>query len=161
MSIRDDTFARMVAQEEGYVRSFLRRLCGDDADDIAQEAFVTAWSRMDRLREGASFRSFICGIAYRKALSSRRARNRSDSRNFAWLGSQVQTEQPTHDERLSADAALAHLPADQRAAVLLCLAGDFTHAEAADVLGLPLGTIKTHIAKGRARLAALMGVEDA
>jgi RNA polymerase sigma factor (sigma-70 family) len=159
--MRDETFARMVAQEEGYVRAFLRRLCGDEADDIAQEAFVTAWERIDRLREGASFRSFVCGIAYRKALSSRRAHARSASRDFQWLGGRAEIEQPTHDARLSADAALSHLPPDQRAAILLCLAGDFTHAETAGILRLPLGTIKTHITKGRAKLAALMGAEDA
>ena len=54
-------------------------------------------------------------------------------------------------------AAYATLPADQRAALLLCLGLDFTQVEAAEALALPLGTVKSHIARGRGKLAAFLG----
>jgi RNA polymerase sigma-70 factor (ECF subfamily) len=54
-------------------------------------------------------------------------------------------------------AACASLPPEQRAAVLLCLGCDFTHAEAAEALVLPLGTVKSHIARGRVKLVAFLG----
>ena len=57
--------------------------------------------------------------------------------------------------------AMEALPADQRAAVALCLAADFSHAEAADVLNLPLGTIKSHVNRGRSKLLELMGGSNA
>jgi len=49
------------------------------------------------------------------------------------------------------------LPAEQRAAVALCLAADFSHSEAAEALGLPLGTIKSHVQRGRAKLLDALG----
>lgn len=53
--------------------------------------------------------------------------------------------------------ALASLPMEQRAAVVLCLSEDFSHAEAAEALNLPLGTVKSHVARGRAKLLSVLG----
>ncbi|MEI9902808.1 MAG: sigma factor-like helix-turn-helix DNA-binding protein [Asticcacaulis sp.] len=61
---------------------------------------------------------------------------------------------------MTVEAALATLPVDQRAAVSLCIAADYSHSEAAEILGLPLGTIKSHIQKGREKLNALLGVQS-
>ena len=158
----NDAFSRLVAEHQQAVRAFLRRLVAtpDDADDLAQEAFVTAWASLHKLRDGVSFRTFVCGIAYRKALNDRRRFNRSGNRETAWFGLQEQSRSSTVDAKLTVQTALANLPLDQRAAISLCVAADYSHAEAAEILGLPLGTIKSHILKGRARLNALLGVTD-
>ncbi|CAM3151893.1 RNA polymerase sigma factor [Asticcacaulis taihuensis] len=157
-----DAFSRLVADHQQAVRAFVRRLCAqpDDADDLAQEAFVTAWAILHKLRDDVSFRTFVCGIAYRKALNDRRRLNRSGARDTEWFGLQEQSRPSTIDAKLSVQAALASLPLDQRAAISLCVAADYSHAEAAEILGLPLGTIKSHILKGRAKLNALLGVPD-
>ncbi len=158
----DEAFSRLVAEHQQAVRAFLRRLCAvpDDADDLAQEAFVTAWSNMHRLRPGVNFRTFVCGIAYRKAANDRRSRARTSARDSDWHDLQAQTATSTADERMTVEAALATLPVDQRAAVSLCIAADYSHSEAAEILGLPLGTIKSHIQKGREKLNALLGVQS-
>ena len=158
----NDAFSRLVAEHQQAVRAFVRRLPAtpDDADDLAQEAFVTAWANLHKLRDGVSFRTFVCGIAYRKALNDRRRFNRSGNRETAWFGLQEQSRSSTVDAKLTVQTALANLPLDQRAAISLCVAADYSHAEAAEILGLPLGTIKSHILKGRARLNALLGVTD-
>ncbi len=61
-------FARLVADHQQAVRAFLRRLSGHygDADDLAQETFVTAWARIGSFRPGESLTAWLCGIAYRK-----------------------------------------------------------------------------------------------
>ena len=158
----DDAFSRLVAEHQQAVRAFVRRLCvlPDDADDMAQEAFVTAWASLHKLRDGVSFRTFVCGIAYRKAQNDRRRFNRAGARETEWSGLQDTSRASTVDTRLTVQAALASLPLDQRAAVSLCVAADYSHAEAAEILGLPLGTIKSHILKGRTRLNVLLGVTD-
>ncbi len=158
----DNAFSRLVVDHQQAVRAFVRRLCAvpDSADDLAQEAFVTAWANLHKLRDGVSFRTFVCGIAYRKALNDRRRFNRSGNRETQWFGLQEQLRASTVDVKLTVQAALAGLPIDQRAAVSLCVAADYSHAEAAEILGLPLGTIKSHILKGRAKLNALLGVPD-
>lgn len=158
----DSAFSRLVAEHQQAVRAFVRRIAAvpDDADDLAQEAFVTAWANLHKLREGVAFRTFVCGIAYRKALNDRRRFNRAGARETAWFGLQEQSRPSTVDSSLTVQAVLASLPLDQRAAISLCVAGDYSHAEAAEILGLPLGTVKSHILKGRARLNALLGVPD-
>ena len=57
--------------------------------------------------------------------------------------------------------ALGQLPPEQRAAVALCLAGGWSHSDAANVLDLQLGTVKSHVSRGRTRLMAILGVDDA
>ena len=140
------------------VRSFLRRALDDpsDADDVAQETFLSAWSRLWRYRGEASFRSWLCAIAWKKAQTLARSRGRSRRR-------EAEVEPPPTssggcaDVRLDLDRALKALPDDQRAAVALCLGADFSHAEAAEALGLPLGTIKSHVQRGRAKLLQVLG----
>ncbi len=158
----DDAFSRLVSEHQPAVRAFARRLAPNpaDADDLAQEAFVTAWSKLDALKPDVSFRTFVCGIAYRKALNDRRRFNRSAARDTQWYDVTPQSASSTVEARLSVQAALQHLPIDVRAAVSLCVAGDYSHSEAAEILGLPLGTVKTHIQKGREKLNALLGVQS-
>ena len=66
---------------------------------------------------------------------------------------------PSPDERLALGQALGDLPADERAATLLCLGHGLTHAEAARALGVPLGTLKSRVARGRQRLVSLLQEE--
>ncbi len=157
----DDAFSRLVSEHQPAVRAFARRLAANpaDADDLAQEAFVTAWTKIDQLKPEASFRTFVCGIAYRKALNDRRRFNRAAARDTQWHDLTPQSASSTIDTRLSVQTALQTLPIDVRAAISLCVAGDYSHSEAAEILGLPLGTVKTHIQKGREKLNALLGVK--
>ena len=155
----DAAFARIVARHQQAVRAFLRRLGGDaaDADDLAQDAFVAAWRELDRFRGQSSVRSWLCGIAYRKRLSQRRSQQRAGARDAAFAECEPQGE-GTSDagDRLDLARAMAELPIDQRAAVSLCLAADFSHAEAAAALNLPLGTVKSHVTRGRAKLLEVL-----
>jgi RNA polymerase sigma-70 factor (ECF subfamily) len=155
-------FSRLVDRHQQAVRGFLRRACGDWAlaDDLAQDAFVTAWERIGRLQAGASVRAWLCGIAYRKHLTARRSAIRSRVREQAYEGERDGGAGVRPEDRLALEAAMAELPADQRACVALCLAADFSHAEAAQALDLPLGTVKSHVTRGRARLLARLGVHD-
>ncbi len=159
-----DAFARLVARHQQAVRGFLRRLSGShaDADDLAQETFVTAWSRISAFRCGESLRAWLCGMAYRKWLTHRRSEGvvRRWSRETAAVGDAPEGSDPAREARLDASRALGALRPDQRAAVALCLAAEFSHAEAAMALGLPLGTVKSHVARGRAKLIELLGASD-
>jgi RNA polymerase sigma factor (sigma-70 family) len=160
-----DAFARLADRHQAALRAFLRRTCQDwaEADDLAQETLLTAWSQLGRWRPEASFRAWLCGIGYRKQLTWRRGRARSARRDAQYLetatGEAAQTGASPED-RIAVRDALLTLPAEQRAAVALCLAADFSHQEAAEALGSPLGTVKSHVARGRARLLQALGVDD-
>ena len=149
-------FARLVARHQQAVRGFLRRVCADaaEAEDLAQETFLFAWERLGSIRRDESLRSWLCGIAYRKSLTWRRGRARAGARDAAWLAEAEAPASLSAEDRLGLAEAMHALPPDQRAAVALCLAGGFSHGEAAAALGLPLGTVKSYVERGRARLLA-------
>ena len=153
-------FARLVERHQAPLRGFLRRAHGwAEADDIAQEALVTAWSSLNRLRDDEGFRPWLFGIAWRKAQTAARGARRSAVRDHDWAATEEQAAPDGlgAEERLTLQAALAQLVPEQRAAVTLCLAEGWSHGEAAEALGLPLGTVKSHVARGRDRLLASLG----
>lgn len=154
------SFARLMQLHQQAVRGFLRRSCGDfaEADDLAQETFLAAWERLAQFRGESSLRSWLCGIAWRKLLASRRSVMRSRARDHAYFEEMPQTTSagdPAMNVALS--KAMADLPLDQRACVALCLAAGYSHSEAAQTLEMPLGTVKSHVSRGRERLLTALG----
>lgn len=156
-------YAALVDAHQQAVRGFLRRFTGvwADADDIAQEAFVTAWAKLNRFEGRSSFRSWVSGIGFRLARDARRAHGRTGARDAAWLQTQevAENEAPIED-RIALERAMAELPDEQRAAVALCLGEGFSHAEAAAILKLPLGTVKSHVTRGREKLLRALETSD-
>jgi RNA polymerase sigma factor (sigma-70 family) len=153
-------FNTLVDRHQQAVRMFLRRLLGNepDADDMAQETFLAAWTHARSFRGEASVRSWLCGIAWRKAKSAQRswARRRShDAEHHERLSPGDAVGAPMED-RLAIKRALLALPLEQRAAVTLCLVCGFSHSETAQILGAALGTVKSHVLRGRERLRAAM-----
>src|SRR5690348_9722554 len=112
-------FAALVDANQQAVRGFLRRFTGDgtDAEDIAQEAFVTAWARLDRFESKSSFRTWVVGIGYRIARDARRARTRAGMRERAWLEHRHDESDAPLEDKIALADAMAELPQDQRAAV--------------------------------------------
>ena len=157
-----DAFSRLVERHQQPLRAFLRRACGDwtQADDLAQETFLAAWSRIGRLKAGASVRAWLCGIGYNKHLTAVRSAGRERARSAVYEANRDETIDAAPEDKLALERAMAGLPPEQRACVALCLAADFSHAEAAEALDMPLGTVKSHVSRGRARLLQALGVCD-
>jgi RNA polymerase sigma-70 factor (ECF subfamily) len=154
-----DAFSHLVAAHQQALRAFLRRLTGNaaEADDLAQDSFVFAWETMGRFDPARPFRPWLFGIAWRKYRTGRRGWRRLLRRETAYAAMRENPGPADPGLRHDLASACASLPADQRAALLLCLALDFTHAEAAEALSLPPGTVESHIARGRQKLAAFLG----
>lgn len=154
----------LIDRHQQAVRAFLRRLLGDaaEADDVAQDAFIAAWEGLGTYRGQASVRSWLCAIAWRKAKDSRRGSARRRARDAAYdeRANLEQAASVSAEDRLALHAALAELPIEQRAAVALCLAGEFSHADAALILNMPLGSVKSHVSRGRERLLKALGGEQ-
>ncbi|MEO8300615.1 MAG: RNA polymerase sigma factor [Rhizomicrobium sp.] len=152
-----DAFGRLVHMHQQGLRIFLRRLAPADADDLAQDTFVFAWEHITRFDPARSFRPWLFGIAWRKYREGKRSWLRRLTRQGRVAADATTTYQLDPGVKLDIMKAAGTLPPEQRAALLLCLACEFTHAEAADALALPLGTVKSHIARGREKLAAVLG----
>lgn len=156
-------FAALVDAHQQAVRGFLRRFAGHwaDADDIAQEAFVTAWRKLARFEGRSSFRSWVCGIGFRIARDAKRAHGRAQTRDTDWAAERNDgVSQAPIEDRIALAVAMKELPDEQRAAVALCLGEGFSHSEAADILKLPLGTVKSHVMRGRERLLRALESND-
>ena len=153
-------FAALVERHYGVLLATCRRATGDRelAADAAQEAVVTALVGLDRLRDPASFGAWLIGIGLnlcRRALQerSRWARAGGDASADAPApgpGPQEAAEAAQIAERVR--AAIAALPAGQRAAVALFHLGGLSHADVAGRLGTRPGAVKTRLHKARGAL---------
>ncbi|TMJ18780.1 MAG: sigma-70 family RNA polymerase sigma factor [Alphaproteobacteria bacterium] len=148
-------FAALVRTHEAAVRRFLARLTrganssGGGADDLAQEVFLKAWRSAAAFRGEGSYRAWLMRIAWTLFLSAQRAKGRREARE------QAAPEPGRHDDRNTAidlQRALAGLGERERAASLLCFGEGCSHGEAARIMGIPLGTLKSILARARAAL---------
>jgi len=147
-------FEQLVRRHQGMVRAQLRRLLhGDDAaaDDMAQETFMLAWRNLHQFRGEARFSSWLYRIAYTRFLQARRTPVPHDGVDDDVL---QQLEGPKHamDLQLDLTQAMQRLSTAEQAVLLHCVQMGLSHEEAAYVLAMPLGTVKTHAARGKAKL---------
>jgi RNA polymerase sigma-70 factor, ECF subfamily len=141
-------------------------LCGDRdrADDLVQETLFKAWNHLDSFKEGTNLKAWLFTILRNTYFSERRKRKRevedADGSYAARLSSRP--EQDGHMDMQDFQAALSHLPDDQREALVLVGAAGFSYEEAAEISGCAVGTIKSRVNRARGRLAdALQMGEDA
>jgi len=145
-----------------------------DAEDVAQEAFVTAYRKLDGFRGEASFKTWLLAIAWRKALDRRSSLGRrlrlmvtasEDERGTGPIDRLAHSGPSQEDALLSAELMrnarrlIGTLPAKLRDALLLAGSGDYTYEEAAAMTGAPVGTVKWRVSEARRilkrKLAAL------
>jgi len=142
------------------VVAFLYAVSGDraEAQDAAQEAYARAWQRWSRLASYDDPEAWVRTVGYRLVVNAwQRARNRLLS--YRRHGAAVSRPEPAADDALTVQSALRRLPPEQRLVVVLHHLLDLPVAEIARQTGLPANTVKTRLARGRRRMAALIGSE--
>jgi RNA polymerase sigma-70 factor (ECF subfamily) len=152
-------FGALVRLHQSPLRGFLRRLARGDhalADDLAQEAFLEAWRKIGQFRAEGTFAGWLARIAYRRYLMWARQRKLEPLDDDAALPGAL----PAADLRLDLEKAMTRLLLPERAALTLCYALEYTQEEAAEILELPLGTLKSHVARGREKLRKLLECES-
>jgi RNA polymerase sigma factor (sigma-70 family) len=148
-------FEALVREHQSRVRQQLRRLTHGDhalADDLAQETFVLAWRHIGSFRGDARVATWLYRIAYNAFLAHRRSEHAHEPLDASHELAAQPDGSAAAAQRLDVERALATLPEAERVALIHCFALDLSHAEAAEVLGWPLGTLKSHVARGKARL---------
>jgi RNA polymerase sigma-70 factor (ECF subfamily) len=165
--VHDDdraAFGELVRRHQPMVRGFLRRMLGSArdgalADDLAQETFIKAHRALRGFRGSATFASWLCAIASNELRGEWRRRKRR---------AEFQEDESVEAAALGTEPGLAHdlanglsqLTEAQRAALVLCCEHGLTHEEAAQAMGCPVGTVKSHVARGKARLRAWLELEE-
>ena len=148
-------FAELVRNHQSSVRGLLRHLTRTDvalADDLAQETFLRVYKNLRSFRGEARFSTWLYRIAYN--CFREEARKRKELVGLDEERLQTEQDPQTVDPALRHDLmyALSLLPLHERSAVLLCCQNGLSHDEAARVLDIPLGTVKTNVLRGREKL---------
>jgi len=131
----------------------MRQLSGDwgIADDLAQEAFLRAWQKLRTLRSPGAFGGWLRRIAVNVFLQHIRGKGRGREDPMASTPDpKIDGRDPTI--RMDLEKALARLRRDERLCVVLAHGERMSHSEICSATGFPLGTVKSHVSRGSARL---------
>lgn len=152
-----NTFEQLVRRHQGMVRAQLRRLLHGDAagaDDLAQETFLLAWRKLDQFRGDARFSTWLYRIAYSCFLQACRKRPRQEDSMPEGAADPLPAPEHALDLQLDFERALRRLSTAEQTVLLHCVQMELSHEDAAYVLAMPLGTVKTHATRGKAKLRA-------
>jgi RNA polymerase sigma-70 factor (ECF subfamily) len=164
----DESALRRAYEEHGpLIFAFCRRSLAavSDAEDVTQHTFVEAWRSRERFDpERGSLAGWLLGIARHKVLDHTRSSERR-ARVATRVETQIAVAEPPAKpdavlDRLVVADALARLPTEQRRALELAFFDDLTHPEIARTMKMPLGTVKSHIRRGLARLRTRLEEES-
>ncbi|HET8602844.1 MAG TPA: SigE family RNA polymerase sigma factor [Marmoricola sp.] len=147
------SFARLVGQLQAMIGD------RDEAQECVQEAFVRAWSHRQQLARTHAPDAWVRTTAYRLAVSRWRRTLRGRRAPDRALQQQTPVAGPTGD-RVALMAALTRLPEAQRRVLVLYHVCDLSVLEVAAEVGVPEGTVKARLSRGRAALRALLDDGD-
>ena len=159
-TLADDAFKTELTGLIPQMRAFARSLCRDAvaADDLAQDALLKAWNNRSSYQAGTNMKAWTFTIMRNNFLNDLRKSRRQTELDpevaEKTLVAHPEQEGIVHMSDLQ--RALDQLPAERREALLLVGAGGFAYEEAAQVCGVPVGTMKSRVARGRAQLQELM-----
>ena len=150
-------FLALIREYDLRHRRLAFRLLGDRdrMDDVLQESYARAFRALPRFRGGASLGTWLYRIVYNACLDDlRRSGARKEVSLDEWRGRGSREERV--EERLDLEAALAALPVDLRAVVLLVDAEELSYDDAAEILGIPAGTVASRLNRARDVLRAAL-----
>jgi len=149
-----DAFGRLVNAYQSPLRRFFHNLTGGDSErsnDLAQETFIRAWLNIGSFRAAASFSTWLYRIAYNIYYD--------DCRSMKVTSDLEEAADATYENVDKSDigmdftSALSHLKTDERTAILLFFMEDKPVVRIATIMNCPVGTVKSHIHRGKEKLA--------
>jgi len=156
-----DSFAQLVQQHQRRVFNLVFRMLQqyEEANEVTQETFLAAWQGLPSFRGDARFSTWLYRIAYNCALKQLAQRKRDKAVQIGVQAEQlianagqeqrVDAELESHARQALVHEQLANLPAKYRIVLVLRHLQDMTYEEMAEILTMPIGTIKTHLFRAR------------
>ena len=159
--MKEGDLGEQIVQLLPRLRRFARSLANNvqDADDLVQLAIERALSRSEQLRPESQLSSWMFGILRNAWIDEARARGRRTKLFVApELGENVaDPASSSQADTLSVQDAMARLPDDQREVIGLVLVEGLSYKEAAEIVGVPVGTVTSRLARGRDSLQTMLG----
>ena len=151
-----DAFAQLVQRYQRRVFNLVYRMLQqyEEANETTQETFLAAWQGLPAFRGDARFATWLYRIAYNCSLKQLEQRKRDKALQVALEAEQdnaklADTEIDVRDRQALVREHLSHLPAKYRIVLILRHLQDMTYEEMAEILTMPIGTIKTHLFRAR------------
>ncbi len=159
-----NAFAELVRRHQSLLRASIRKMTNGQielSDDVAQETFILAWKNIKQFRHEARFSTWLYRIAFNVWQSEVRKKHEVllDSETMP-EPEPVPPESAHTSTKHDLDRAMEVLNDAERSAILQCYYNDLSHDEAAYVLGIPLGTVKTNILKAKEKMRAKLGAYE-
>ncbi len=159
-------FGELIRRHQSQVRNFLRKLTAgslDEADDLAQECFLHAWDKLQTYSGRGSFIGWLLKVAYTTFLQSKRKSRRyaevlNEAGHVADMESRSYTQES--EEVSDLEKLLAVLNEEERAIMVMSYACGLSHREIGDATGLPVGTIKSIIFRGKEKIRTSFDIKD-
>jgi len=158
-------YGELIRRHQSQVRNFLRKLAADpvEADDLSQEAFLHAWDKLQTFSGRGSFIGWLLKVAYTTFLQSKRKSKRySEVLDEVGHVAEQQSRSYTQDDNevSDLDKLLAVLTEEERAIMVMSYACGLSHREIGDATGLPVGTVKSIIFRGKEKIRTKFDIED-
>ncbi len=156
-----DAFAQLVQRYQRRIFNLVYRMLQhyEEASEITQETFLAAWQGLPSFRGEARFATWLYRIAYNCALKQLETRKRDRAVQAALQAEQALESKDNfdcasaqideHERQAFVQEHLSHLPAKYRIVLILRHLQDMTYEEMAEILTMPVGTIKTHLFRAR------------
>ncbi len=157
-------FSELVRRYQTTVYRSCYRILGDkeDAKDASQETFLRAYNKLDTFRGRSTFKTWLLRVAMNVSLNERSSRGRKVPHNNIGFAQFVASTEAPEAELMRAEAAsqmhdaLQLVRPDHRAAIVLRELEGLTYQETAESLGIPEGTAKSWVHRGREQLKRLL-----
>lgn len=161
-------FARLIQRHQSVVLAYGHSMLGDEglARDLCQEVLVTFWRDRGAYQHRGKLRAYLLGIARHRALAQlKRQRSRVRLRRASAELPRVPVPTPleevqTMQQRLRLQSAIQNLPTDRAEVIQLRFVLGLPVAEIAEIVGVPVGTVKSRIGRGLAGLRQELSYED-
>ncbi len=160
-----DAFTELVARSIGRLTAVARMILRDEyaAQDAVQETFIEAWRSLPGLREPDRFEAWLRRLLVRACFKGVRRTRRADAIEIRMTPAD-EPAMPGYERNFALhdqlERGLARIPADQRAIVVLVYYLDLPLADAAQAMGIPLGTTKSRLNRATQALRAAIEADD-
>lgn len=154
----EPAFRELFRRHTPRLLQFVMRVLGPasgEAEDVVQDTWLKAAPALDRFRGESAFGTWLCGIGLNTALEQLRRRSRRSGETTI-ADMEFPTHNPSSDDRMDLDWAIARLPEGCRTVLVLHDVEGFTHTEIAGQLGIAEGTSKAQLFKARRTMRALL-----
>ncbi len=154
-------FRWLITKHQGLVAHVVRRVIPDQmaAEEVCQDVFLKVYDKLDTFKGEAKFTTWLVTIAYRTSLNfakKKKTRTESIDEKFDLASPEVNDALEKKELRAGIELAIKKLPAQYREVITLFHLEEMSYQDVADITGMPVGTVKNYLFRGRKALKELL-----